>query len=58
MEVTELAKQLEGKSWQQMVGVLNKYSLELYTDALQQAQKSVESVWAKINKEENHGYKK
>ena len=53
MQVEELAKQLEGKSWQQMVGVLNKYSLELYTDALNQAHKTVESVWSKINKEEN-----
>lgn len=53
MEVTELAKELEGRRWQQMIGILNKYSLELYTDALNQAQKAVESTWSKINKQEN-----
>lgn len=51
MEIEELAKQLEGRKWQQMVGVLNKYTLEVYTEALKDSRKSVDEICRKINEE-------
>jgi hypothetical protein len=51
MEVQDLAKQLEGKKWQQMIGILNKYSLEIFTEGLTQAQSSFDKILAEINKD-------
>jgi len=43
IEVEELAKKLEGKSRTQIIGILNKYLLEM------------SSTWSRTNKIENVG---